>query len=360
MAFYFTLRRVIHRAVPLLTFNIFMLELWQIIAGLLFIGVGIYFTLYCGRVITNTLQRFPFLQQPTDSDSNSKFGYPCMLIILGSLWSNGFVLLGIPDYLFTLVRTVSHSLIVAGGIWLALSAVNELQRILLSKAQSTDTVLDDILVTLVGSLMKLILFITGAIMFAEIYSIPYETMIAGLGIGGLAFAIAARDTIANFFGSAVILADRPFSPGDKISIGDHIGFIESVGLRSTKIRTEDESVVIIPNNMVSQDIISNQTRKQRSLVDLHLNLANNTSAAAIADASEAIATMLKQQDEVDGKWLFVGAAGFHRCGIILRVRCYLTLTIERDFLIARHRLTMNISELVEQHGIAMDQPAGEH
>ncbi|CAH0990072.1 hypothetical protein SIN8267_00155 [Sinobacterium norvegicum] len=359
MAFYFTLRRVIHSVAPILTVNIFLLELWQIIAAIIFILMGFFTALYSGRIITQTLQRLPLTLQNSAGDNDSKFGYPSMLIICGSLWSNGFVLLGIPDYLFTLVRTVSHSLIVAGGIWLALSIVNEVQRILLSKAQTTNTVLDDILVTLVGSLTKLILFITGAIMFAEIFSIPYETMIAGLGIGGLAFAIAARDTIANFFGSAVILADRPFSPGDKISIGNHIGFIESVGLRSTKIRTEDETVVIIPNNMVSQDIISNQTRKERSLVDLHINLANSTAAQAIADASEAITTMLNEQSEVDGKWLFVGAEGFHRSGIILRVRCYLTLTIERDFFIARHQLTMKISQLIEQHGIELEQPAAQ-
>ncbi|ROS00106.1 small-conductance mechanosensitive channel [Sinobacterium caligoides] len=351
---FFTIRHLIKQWSPWLTKRVWLLELWQFIAGISFIFLGGWLALLASSLITHSCQRIPILAQPTRRDANATFGHPCTLLITGSLWSYGFIILGIPDYLFTLIRTISASFIVVGGIWLALSVVNKIQRILLEKAHSTTTLLDDILITLVGSLSKLVLFISGAIAFAEIFNIPYETVIAGLGIGGLAFAIAAKDTIANFFGSAVILADRPFSPGDKIVIGEYTGRIEAVGLRSTKIRTENEAVVIIPNSLVSKDIICNRTRKQRSLVDLYLKIANNTAANDIATLSNDIQRLLEEEPLVDGKWLFVGAHGFHESGVRLRIRCYLNMTVEREFYRERHELTMKIMRLIENSHVKLE------
>ncbi len=76
-----------------------------------------------------------------------------------------------------------------------------------------------------GSILRVLVITVAIFIVAEIFNIPYQTVLAGLGIGGLAFAIAAKDTIANFFGSAIIVADRPFKTGDKIKIGSNIGVI---------------------------------------------------------------------------------------------------------------------------------------
>jgi len=94
-----------------------------------------------------------------------------------------------------------------------------------------------------------------------------------LGIGGLAFAIAAKDTIANFFGSAIIIADRPFKTGDKIKIGSDIGVITNVGIRSTKIRTIFDTILTVPNNKITSEMIDNYSEREAMRIDTEFFLS---------------------------------------------------------------------------------------
>jgi MscS family membrane protein len=95
-----------------------------------------------------------------------------------------------------------------------------------------------------------------------IQSLGYNvsTILSGLGIGGLAFALAAQDTIANLFGSLVVAIDQPFKVGETVKIGANTGTVEEIGLRSTKIRLVDKSLVVIPNKLVSSEAITNLSR----------------------------------------------------------------------------------------------------
>ena len=102
--------------------------------------------------------------------------------------------------------------------------------------------------------MRVILITVSIFIIAEILAIPYQTVLTGLGIGGLAFAIAAKDTISNFFGSAIIVADKPFKTGDTVKIGSDIGKIINVGIRSTTIRTKQDTTLIVPNNKITHEM----------------------------------------------------------------------------------------------------------
>ena len=105
-----------------------------------------------------------------------------------------FFIFGIPDYLFIYLGLFSEVLICIGVIWFIYSLVSEITEHLLAMADDTNSVTDDIIVTLLSSILKIAIIISSALLLADILSIPYETVIAGLGIGGVAFAIAARDT----------------------------------------------------------------------------------------------------------------------------------------------------------------------
>lgn len=88
-------------------------------------------------------------------------------------------------------------------------------------------------------------------MIAQSQGLPVQSFLAGLGIGGLAFALAAQETLANFFGSLVVVMDQPFKVGDVVRIGANEGTVEDIGLRSTKIRTAARTVIVIPNKSVA-------------------------------------------------------------------------------------------------------------
>ncbi len=125
-------------------------------------------------------------------------------------------------------------------------------------SQSTDSKVDDMLAPLVGKSIRITVFVLVILQVVQTVSNkPITSILAGLGVGGLAVALAAQDTIKNFFGSLVILGDKPFEVGDRIDIDGHDGPVEVVGFRSTKIRTLDGHLVTVPNSEMVNSTICN-------------------------------------------------------------------------------------------------------
>ena len=141
--------------------------------------------------------------------------------------------------------------------------VDILDEYLTEWAAKTDTKLDDMLVPLVRKSIRITLVVVVAMFILQQIAGAKRigTLLAGLGVGGLAVALAAQDTIKNFFGSLMILADKPFEVGDRVVIGDHDGPVEEVGFRSTKIRTLDGHLVTIPNSTVVNAQVRNIGRR---------------------------------------------------------------------------------------------------
>lgn len=132
------------------------------------------------------------------------------------------------------------------GVWLARVAVK------------TESRLDDMMVPILRKSLRVTVFILTMVQIAQILSDkPITSIIAGLGIGGLAIALAAQDSIKNFFGSIILFSDKPFEIGDRIVIDGHDGPVEEVGLRSTKIRTLAGHLVTIPNGELANKTIQN-------------------------------------------------------------------------------------------------------
>ena len=122
----------------------------------------------------------------------------------------------------------------------------------------TETKLDDMLVPIVRKALRITIAILAVLLICEhILGTNIKSLLLGAGVGGIAIALAAKDTIANFFGSITIFADRPFHIGELVKIGDHYGPVEEVGFRSTKIRTLEGHLVIIPNSEIANSMIEN-------------------------------------------------------------------------------------------------------
>jgi len=125
-------------------------------------------------------------------------------------------------------------------------------------AGKTETRLDDMLVPMVRKSLRVTVVILVLVQIAQILSDkPITSIIAGLGIGGLALALAAQDTVKNFFGSVVLFVDKPFEMGDRIVVDGQDGSVEEVGFRSTKIRTLDGHLVTVPNGQLANKMIRN-------------------------------------------------------------------------------------------------------
>jgi len=126
----------------------------------------------------------------------------------------------------------------------------------------TETTLDDMLVPIVRKALRLTIAIIAILLISEnILGTNIKSLLLSAGVGGIAVALAAKDTIANFFGSITIFTDRPFQMGELIKIGEHRGPVEAVGFRSTRIRTLQGHLVTIPNSVITNSSVENIGRR---------------------------------------------------------------------------------------------------
>jgi len=167
-------------------------------------------------------------------------------------------------------------------------------------AARTQSKMDDMLVPILSKSLRATVVILAVVQIAQILSgKELTTMLAGLGIGGLAVALAAQDTIKNFFGSVVLLADKPFEIGDRVNIDGHDGPIEEVGLRSTRIRTLDGHVVTIPNGELANKSIQNIARRPFIKRIFNITITYDTPPSKVQEAHAILESILKDHDGMD-------------------------------------------------------------
>ena len=161
-------------------------------------------------------------------------------------------------------------------------------------ASKTETTLDDQLVPLARKFMKIMVIVLGTLITLQGFGFNVVSLLAGLGLGGLALALAAQDTAANVFGSITIFLDQPFQVGHNIKIGDTEGIVEEIGFRSTRIRTSYDSVVTLPNSVVAKEKIDNLSARNSKRIRHVLGVTYDTSPERLSGFMDSIKYTLHQ------------------------------------------------------------------
>ncbi len=201
-----------------------------------------------------------------------------------------------------------------------------------------------------------IVFVFGVLMIAQSFGADVKAFLAGLGIGGLAFALAAQDTIANLFGSVVVAIDQPFKIGETVKIGASQGTVEDIGLRSTKIRLIDKSLVIIPNRTVANEAIVNLSRFTGRRVEQVFSLTYGTKPAQLEALVAEIRGLLAAEPELDPAETHVYFRDLNASSLDIWV---VYITQDPDFaghMALRQRLNLAIMRAVEARGLAFAFP----
>ena len=164
-------------------------------------------------------------------------------------------------------------------------------------ARKTESKLDDMLVPMVRKSLRITVVVLALVQVAQILSDkPLTSIIAGLGVGGLAVALAAQESLKNFFGSLVIFADKPFELGDRIVVDGFDGPVEEVGFRSTRIRTLDGHLVTIPNGELANKTIENIGKRRYIRRIVNIGVTYDTSPEKMTRALEIIREVLKDHE----------------------------------------------------------------
>ncbi len=217
--------------------------------------------------------------------------------------------------------------------------------------------MDEHLVPLVRRILKVVVVTLAAVLLLEAFDINVGSLIAGLGIGGLAVALAAKDTIGNFFGSVAIFLDRPFQIGDWVVLGPDVeGAVEHVGFRSTQIRTIRDTVVSVPNARLTDGNIENFGARRARRVSVTAGLQYGTTpeqAEAFCDGVRAIvaAHPHTRKEDVD-----VHLHDFGDSALAFMVHFYVVRPTWSGELRVRHEVLLDIVRLARDIGVSFAFP----
>jgi len=352
--FYFKLKSFAKSISPLLIEKFYDTSLWQLILLGMVVFLAGWFSYFSRWATLNIVKRFYLTKRWTDDKINLKILRPIQILTFGLILLYGAHQLGLSDFLFTIIKTFSHLLIVIGVAWFVFTLVDIIITLLKIRAKKNTSEIDDIVLSLTRSILRIVIMLSAIFTVAEIVGIPYKTVVAGLGIGGLAFAIAAKDTIANFFGSAIIIADRPFKTGDKIKIGSDIGVITNVGIRSTRIRTIFDTLLTVPNNMITREMIDNYSEREAMRVDTKFFLSLDTSKEALDKIDTDIEKFLRENQSVDSdKIILTGVNDYTKRGIIFGLSFFVKASTDMEYSTIRHRLVTDVAQIIKDNGIEL-------
>ena len=342
---YFILREQVKEKMPALLRRVRRLELWQALIIAILLPLGFFIARTTASVIMRVIKRLPsgIIGQP--------YGFVSALtvVLTMGLMKQVPYLIGIPErsrrYLIPVGGTI---LFLSAGLvaWHFLSLV---AAILTRRAQRTLSRLDDIMVNLVITGGRIAIVVSTLLAIAYLLSIPSTQILAGLGIGGLAFAIAARETLANFFGAGTIVTDRPFRTGDWINVGTVQGTVEGVGIRSTRIRTADDSVAIIPNGKISDMPILNLGARRHRLIALELLITDGATPDRLHDYLAAVRQRIADDTSFVSGETTIGVHNINKDGITIALRTYVDVRSDSAEIAARHSLLIDIMILAQNH-----------
>jgi small-conductance mechanosensitive channel len=342
---YLRARSIAYRLAPQLMSEFRGVELWQWL-GLLLLALVLPLALHLG------LSRFGAGLAATAGNSPGPAIMLLRLYGIGGLWVLSATGLGLSNGFSSALYAMGWVLIIVGVTWQLYRLVGVVSGALGQMAQRTATTADDLAVTLLSGTARILLVLGATIAIADVLGIPYRTVLAGIGVSGLALAIASRDLLANLFGSVIIASDRPFSRGDFISVGSTTGTVERVGLRSTRLRPVDDTTVSIPNSAIATDRVVNLSRRRRMRVLETIHVSHDATIDAVRDLRERLLATLHADPVVFEENVRVGLATVSLYAVEMEISFYIKTTNYDEFLYEKHRLLAQLLSVLEAAGVA--------
>lgn len=217
--------------------------------------------------------------------------------------------------------------------------------------------IDETLAEMISALAHMICVMFGIVLVANEWDYDITAFVASLGIGAMAIAFAAKDSLANIFGSLVIITERPFVIGDWISANNVEGIVESITFRSTCIRTFYQELVYVPNNLLSNTPIINYTQRQKYRIQFMLGLTYSTTREQIQVVCQQIRSLCERLDEIYNDGIDVNFFEFGDSSLNIRIVCYAKAPNNSVYLRAREKFNLEVMKILEENGVSCAFPS---
>jgi MscS family membrane protein len=256
------------------------------------------------------------------------------------------------------IKNILNTLIVYGIFWAILSIAEALRGLVQKFASRFAEDLYKEVGNFILTIIKILIAGIGLGAMLQVWGINVTALFASLGIGGLAFALAAKDAAANLFGSFSLLADKSIRIGEWIKVNDVEGTIEDIGMRTTKIRSFGKSLITVPNQIIANNPIENFSRRGVRRIKMRIGLTYNTNEKQITKIVKELKYMLHNHESISQKeTLIVNFESFGDSGLNIFIYTFTSTSNWLKYLDIREDVHLKIMNIVESNGSGFAFPS---
>jgi len=341
---------------PFLARSIFGIPLGNLIAAILVLLLFLLLRRFFTFIIMGGLQK---LAKRTDTYYDDK-----IVSALKAPVSFAFIIIGLHLFFALIfwetqtIKNILNTLIVFDIFWAIIAIANALRGVFHATTAKFNPDLSKEMGDFILKLVKILIGGIGLASMLQVWGINVTALIASLGLGGLAFALAAKDTASNLFGSFALLADKSIRIGEWIKVGDTEGVVEAIGMRTTKIRSFQKSLITVPNQLVANTPIENFSRRGIRRIKMHVGLTYDTSKEQIVKIVEEIKYMLHSHEGISQKdTLLVNFESFGDSSLNIFIYTFTSTANWDKYLDIREDVHLKIMQIVEENGSSFAFPS---
>ena len=334
------------------------LQVWQYTGIALFLLIG--YILY--RVFTLIFDKFliRFTRRLGYDEVVERFvdpiAKPFSLLLVFVVWLIFLPVLQLPIGISQYVVIALKAIMPFFGVMVLYSSADVLSLYFEKLASRTSTSMDDQLIPILRRSMKILVIAVGVLFILNNLNVNITALLAGLSIGGLALALAAQETLKNFFGSIMIFLDRPFQIGDWISSDGVDGTVEEVGFRSTRVRTFRNSVTSVPNGRLADLTIDNHGLRVYRRFNTHIAVTYDTSPETISTFVDGLRKIVVNHPHTRKDYYEIHLHEMGSSSLNILFYIFFEVPTWSEELACRHQVLMEILKLAETLGVRFAFP----
>lgn len=333
------------------------IELWQGLAGVTALPLAALFAVLIVRpVLAIGLHLAGNTRSTLDDHLVSILKGPGRLLAAGLLLRPMWAALGLPQPLATALKTGLSALVLIALFWGALRTISLLFERAAASAWTLARPGARPLLSFAARSSRIALVLLATLTALAELGYPVASLLAGLGLGGLAFALAAQKTVENLFGAVSLAVDQPFREGDFVRVEDFVGTVEQIGMRSTRFRTLDRTVIAIPNGRLADSRLESFTVRDRMRLACTVQLVYQTSAETLRRALEGLEQVLRSHPKIWPDAVVVRFKELGASSLDIEIMAWFQTSDWSEFQHIRQDVLISFMEVVEKAGSSFAYP----
>ncbi len=257
-----------------------------------------------------------------------------------------------------IIKNILNTLLIFNIFWAIIALSEALKGVISSTMSKFNRDLSAEISNFILAIIKILIGALGLGAMLQVWGVNVTALVASLGLGGLAFALAAKDAASNLFGSFSLLADRSIRIGEWISVNGNEGIVEDIGMRTTKIRAFDKSLIVVPNQLVANSPVYNFSRRGVRRININVGLTYGTTKDQVITIVNEIRTMLETHEDISqDDTLLVNFESFGESSLNIFIYVYTATANWKRHLEIREDVHIKIMKIVEENGASFAFPS---